>query len=109
MRAGTLRQKIQIWKVESIRNEFNEQYDTYTFAYETRANVMYNSGARSDQNHEVFYTQTVTFEVRSYVDVSDFDHIKWNDVEYRIVSIQEDDNNFNYLQMKRIICEKINK
>lgn len=108
MRAGILIHPIEIWAVTVIRNEFNEQQQTYAKSYETRANVIYSSGARQDTNHEVFYGRNITFEIRQYVPVGDFDYIKWNNEFYRILSIQSDDNNLRYRQMKRVVCELVN-
>lgn len=109
MRAGSLRYKIQIWNVEVTRNEFNEQQDTYTKTFETRANITSTTGQRQDVNNEVFYPKTVTFEVRYYVPIKEFDHIHFKDNRYRVLAIQEDETNLQHSQMKRIICELINE
>lgn len=108
MRAGILKYPIEIWQVTVSTNEFNEQTDTYTKSFETRANITYNSGTRSDINDETVYPQTLNFEVREYVPVGEFDHIKYNGKFYRILSLQIDDTNLQHSMMKKIICELIN-
>ena len=108
MRAGILKYPIEIWQVTVTTNEFNEQTDTYSKSFETRANITYNSGARSDINNEIVYPQTVTFEVRNYVPVGEYDHIKYNDKFYRILTLQEEDSNLQHSMMKKLICELIN-
>ena len=108
MKAGVLKNPIEIWHYTVTYNEFNEQDASYTKSFTTRANIVTDSGQRTDTNNEVFYTQLLTFEVRKYVPVEDFDHIKYNNKEYRIISIQDADFNLNHAMMKRIVCELIN-
>ena len=107
MRAGILKYPIEIWKVTVTRNEYNEQTDTYTKSYSTRANITYNSGSRTDINNEIVYPLNLTFEVRSYVPVTDFDHIKYNSRFYRILAIQSEDSTLQHAMMKKLVCEVI--
>lgn len=109
MRAGTLKYPIQIWQCTVTYNEYNEQESAYENYFSTRANITSESGQRTNENNEVFYTQLLTFEVRRYVPVNDFDRIKYNNKFYRIISIHDAEDNMQHMQMKRIVCELINE
>ena len=104
MRAGQLTDLITILRHSVRQNDFGEQFDTYIPTSTTRANVEPLSGRRADVNSEIFYEHTYRFTIRRYVNVSDFDHIKWKDNEYRILNIDDD----NYLNQKVLIAELVN-
>jgi len=107
MRAGTLKYPVQIWKVMVTQNDYNEQKDVYRLYYNTRANVTYNSGSRTDINNEIVYPKNLTFEVRNYVPVTNFDRLKYNGDYYRILAIEEEDSTLQHSMMKKIVCEKV--
>ena len=87
MVAGTLTEIITILKHSIVISEYGDQSDTYTPARTTRADVIYRSGNRTDSNNEAFYAYHRTLVVRKYIDVNEFDRIKWNDKIWRILSI----------------------
>lgn len=105
MFAGNLNQIIQIYKDVTIKNEVGEQVQEWVKKLTTRANVIHNNGSRTIVNNEVFYTQIRTFEVRHYVDVNDFDRIKYKNHFYQILEIDRNDE----LQKIRIVAEKVNE
>ena len=104
MRAGILTEQVQILRVKVIHNEYGEQRDIYKPWCTTRANITPVSGARTDENYEVFYEHRYKFVVRLYVDVNDFDRILWNGKQYRIINIDENKRQNN----KTIITELVN-
>ena len=87
MLAGKLKEKIKILQVKVARNEYGEQYDTYTPICSTRANVFQRSGARMNDDNEIYYSYSKTFQVRSYVPVTEFDRIEYMGDRYRVLSI----------------------
>lgn len=105
MRAGQLTELITILKLSVTQNDYGEQQDTYTEAGTTRANITPLSGGRTDENSEIFYEHTYRFIVRKYVNIGDFDRIRWNDKEYRVLNINQD----RFLNQKVINAELINK
>lgn len=75
--------------------------------YQTKCNFVWNSGARNVENSEIFFSNTATVTVRSYVDVEEEDHLKINDVEWRIVAMnRQNDTTHNCIVMN---VEKVNK
>jgi len=98
MRAGLLKELIQIITPQLEINDFGEQTTEWVNKYETRARLIHTNGGRVNSNGEIFYSHMKTFEVREYVPIDDFDRIVWNDKQYRILDIEPDDD-----QMKKII------
>ena len=90
MDAGALDTKITILRLVSQRNEFGESVDFYKPLCDTRAQIVHNSGNKSDINYETQYTVTKTFIVRKYVDVREFDRIGYNGHMWNVISIDDD-------------------
>ena len=104
-RAGLLNEVINILAPSSIVNEYGEKVQTYSVKYTTRAKVEHNSGTRSNENNEIFYSYQKSFTVRSYVPVTEFDLIEYNSKRYRIITI---DDRIKVHNDKIIITELIN-
>lgn len=104
-RAGLLQEIIRIYSPTSTVNEYGEKVQTYVKTYETRARVLHDNGTRTTENNEIFYSYQKTFNVRSYVPVTEFDQIEYNDKRYRILSIEDRVKTSND---KLIITELIN-
>lgn len=98
MRAGLLKEKIDIITPEITTNDFGEQTTEWQTKYSTRARLIHTSGNRIEPNGEIFYSHMKTLEVRDYVPVDDFDRIVWNEKQYRILDIEPDES-----QKKKII------
>lgn len=98
MKAGLLKEKIDVITPKIITNDYGEQTTEWELKYSTRARLIHTSGNRIEPNGEIFYSYTKTLEVRSYVPVDDFDRIIWNGKQYRILDIEP-----NVEQMKKII------
>lgn len=104
-RAGLLNEVITILTPTSNVNEFGEKVQTYSIRFTTRARVEHDSGTRSNENNEIFYSYQKSFTVRSYVPVNEFDLIQYNGKKYRITSI---DDRIKTHNDKLIITELIN-
>jgi head-tail adaptor len=98
MRAGLLKEKIQIITPQLTVNDYGEQTTEWVSKYNTRARLIHTGGGRVEYNDEIFYSHMKTLEVREYVPVDDFDRIIWNNKQYRILDIEPDE-----AQMKKII------
>lgn len=86
-RAGLLNEKIKIYKVEWVKDDYGSQVETLKLRSETRARVIYNSGNRTVTNDEVVHDYYRTVVVRYYVEVEDYDVIKWDGKYYIVLSI----------------------
>lgn len=87
MNAGALNEHIEIYTPHIIINEVGEQENEYILKNKTRARVIHNKGNRNIENDEIVYNFVKIFEVRIYVDIEEFDRIKWNDRYYRVLDI----------------------
>lgn len=91
MNAGLLNEYITIEKLEIENNEdFGSQESAYTDYLITKARVIYNTGNKTNDNNEVFFTSSVTFEIRLYNEVDESMRISFKDKKYRILSIIPD-------------------
>lgn len=105
MQAGVLQEVIKILSPQVITTEYGDQHTEYVLKTTTRAKVNYQSGNRSEINHEIFYDMSRTFTVRLYVNVTEEDHLVYNNREYRIINITPD----RQYQQKTILAELINE
>ena len=90
MESGLLKDKILFQRQTVTTDEYGHEITTYTDAFETRADVVWNNGNRIVSNEEIFYENTVSFIVRYYSPVEDTMRIKYQDKLYRIISINPD-------------------
>lgn len=105
MNAGKLKHRIEIFSPHLTTNEVGEQVNEFILKNTTKANVINNSGSREIENDEIVYNYTKTFEVRIYVDVDEFDRIKFQNKFYRILNIDTNDE----LQQITIQTELVNE
>lgn len=89
MIAGRLNEPIKIYHPTVVYNEYGEATEEYKERYTTRARVDHNSGTRAVENNEIVYDYTKTFNVRSYVPVTNDDRIEWQGKMYRILTTQQ--------------------
>lgn len=105
MIAGQLTEVIEIHRPTITINEYGEQSTTYILNCTTRARQLHNSNSREQINDEIIYNHIHTLYVRNYVDVKEYDYIKWNDKLYKILSIIPNKQRME-LEIK---CELINE
>ena len=89
MIAGRLNEVVKIYNVESTVNDYGERIEDYVLSMTTRARVDFNSGNRTNENDEIVYNYQKTFNVRSYVPVTDTSHIEWQEKMYRVLSVEK--------------------
>lgn len=106
MESGLLKDKILFQRQTVTTDEYGHEITTYTDAFETRADVVWNNGNRIVSNEEIFYENTVSFIVRYYSPVEDTMRIKYQDKLYRIISINPDKEIY---YRKIIIAQLINE
>lgn len=93
MKSSDLKEKIEICEQVVTKTDFGRTLISYKHKSYTLARVNYSSGNRLVENEEIFYSVEREFIVRSYVDVSDTDIIKYQDNEWQILSI---DRSYNF-------------
>ena len=89
MQSGLFNKPITIFEPIDSINEYGEQTIDWRIKYDTRANVVYASSARENQNSEEFFAYIVTFGVRSYVPVTERCQIEFRGKRFRIITIEE--------------------
>lgn len=105
MRAGLIQQPIDIYKPYVEKNEFGEQVTVYKKEIHTRARIIYDDGERVNMDGDMTYVYTLTFEVRRYHKISEYDHVHYTDKKFRILSIEH-----NKAEQKQVIkCQLINE
>lgn len=90
MRAGLLKEKIEILRASIVKNSMGEDIETWNTVYTTRAKVENVSSNIETVNSELTYSYTKRFEVRFYVPIEDFDRLVWRGKIYRVISIDKD-------------------
>ena len=106
MESGLLKDIITFQKQFVAVDVYGHEITTYTDAFTTRADVIWNNGNRIVSNDEIVYENTVSFVVRYYCPVEDTMRIKHQDKLYRIISINPDRDLF---RNKTIVTELINE
>lgn len=89
MIAGILNEYIEIYSSYITKNKVGEQVEEWIKKNHTKAHIIHNTGSRNVENYEVVYNYIKTFQVRYYVDVNEFDRIKWDNKFYRILNIDK--------------------
>ena len=105
MNAGSLTEIIEIYSPFIKINDVGEQVTEYIYKNTTKAHKVNLKGSRDIENHEIVYNYTKIFEFRIYVDVDEFDRIKWNNKFYRILDIDTNKE----LQKITITTELVNE
>lgn len=105
MWAGQLRDKIDITRFDKVKNDYGEEVVSYTYIGSVRAGVINNPTSRTVINSEIQYPYTKNLVVRKYVDVSENDWIKYKEKDYRILSIEENEQ----YQNKMITVQLVNE
>ena len=106
MKAGLLNKNCIIMRKTVITGDYRDR-EVWEEHFRTKCQFIWNSGNRQTENNEIFYSNVATVVVRSYVDVQDEDHILIDNVEWRILAInRQNDTQHNCITIN---VEKINK
>lgn len=97
MKAGVLKEVVELWKPVNTLTEYGEHTEEYTFVCKTRSAVDYVNGYRMASNNEMFYPSSCTFLLRHYIPVQEPMRIKYRDRFYQITSVKHDLNYHNIL------------
>lgn len=87
--AGKLNEVVEIYDVVTERNAFGEDEMNMIKTYDTRAQVIYSGGSRTNINSDMIVPYNKRFVMRIYVPVTETSWIKWNGRFYRVMSIEE--------------------
>ena len=102
--AGRLKEIVEIYSNTITKDEYGQDVEQRVLKCSTRVDLKHNNGNRQLENSEIVHNYNKTIVVRYYVDVEDYDLIKWNNVFYRVLDVEP---NREY-QFKTITMEKIN-
>ena len=105
MQAGQLNEKIQIYDLVKVKDDFGRISENRVLSYDTRAKVGHISGSRTVINSEIQTPYVKNFVIRIYVPVNDTSWIKYNDKFYRVTSIDKN----TYMQQQVITAEEVNE
>nr|WP_320038858.1 phage head closure protein [uncultured Bacteroides sp.] len=105
MQAGLLKYLIEIQKVNTNKDIYGAESESWVTNVNCKADIKFNSGNKVVQNSEVVITNQLTFVIRYYVDINESMRIIYDKKKYRIISIDSD----NRLMKKTIIAELINE
>ena len=105
MNAGHLTEKIEILRKAITVNEYSEEVKKWNVIYTTRAALLHKSATKSVENNELRTAYTKEFTVWLYVDIDEFDRIKWNNKLYTVLDITPNKANNN----KIITVELLNE
>lgn len=104
MRAGLLTDKITIKRPRTVKNQYGEEVVEYDTIWNTRARIVHNGGARTNENESIFYTSLKTLEIRDYVPIDYYDIVEYNLKQWRVLDIEH----FKPQQKQHIKIELIN-
>lgn len=93
MRAGTLKEKITLLKPISVRTATGSEDILYQPDEIIRAKKNFKSGSRVNENGEIIFDYSYSFEVRWFASLNENYHISYNNQEYRILNIEKVDYN----------------
>ena len=106
MIAGLLNEMIEIHSPILRANEYGEIEDNvYKKEFQTKAQVVYNSGNTVVDNNEIFTEYKLQFIVRIYHKIKETDRVFFNGRFYQIESIEK---NRQY-QLQKLNCTLVNE
>lgn len=90
MNAGLFKERIDIYRGESISDQYGSDSTEYIFKHSTKARVLITKQDREIINYSEEYPTIVTFCVRLYNDIRHTDRIMYCSDNYMILSIYKD-------------------
>ena len=91
MNSALLKHPIEIYQLITTKTEYGTISTSYELKYKTRAHIMFNSENQVVSEGEVWFPINRTFVVRSYVNVTETDRIKYDNKWWKITSINKND------------------
>jgi len=105
MKAGLLREFITIYRYENVQSPTGEITKQKKEIALLRAYRLKSNGSNKEVAKELFDTQSITFQIRYFLDIQDSDILVYKDTEYKITFIDEN----IWDRTLKIIVQKINK
>lgn len=105
MKAGNLREKIEIYKPVATKTEYGNNRIDYELHYTTRCMVRHDSGNVQETNGEIFHSKSKMFIVRYYVPIRENMRILYDGSYYSIDSIVPN----KYYNNLEITCTLVNE
>ena len=106
MEAGKLTERITIQRQDVVRDVYGSTTTTWTdVVTDLPAAVGYVSGNREIDNEEIFHGRITTFTIRWRGSVSETMQILWDDLKYRILSIDRRTHRREYYIRTELINE----
>lgn len=103
MRAGNLKDRIDIYRKVDIRTASGAQDTKYEFKCSCRAQARYTSGSRNVENDQIFYAVDRDFVVRSYIPIELTDQIHFDGSIWQVLSIDHSKQYNNiYIKTTRV-------
>lgn len=105
MNSALLKDRIDIYELQTETTKVGTIRQSYVFKYSARACVQFKGENQVVSEGEVFYPVTMNFIVRSHVPVVETDRIYYDNKKWRILSIDKN----QYYNDKNILCTLINE
>lgn len=87
MNSAYLKHPIEIYELVTTKTEYGTIETSYVKKYDTKAMVKFDSESQVVSEGEIFYPINRTFIVRAYVPVIETDRIRFDNKDWRILSI----------------------
>ena len=87
MNSAYLKHPIEIYELVTTKTEYGTIKTSYVKKYDTKAMVKFDSESQVVSEGEIFYPINRTFIVRAYVPVVESDRIRFDNKDWRILSI----------------------
>lgn len=84
MRAGLLKEVIEVFSPVVNTNDFGEQTTIYNHSHTYRARILHRTHGRENMNGDVVYPNSHELQVRIYTDINDYDIILFQNHYYRL-------------------------
>ena len=105
MDSARLIHPIEILGLTTVTTQYGNNKSSYTPKYNTKAHIIFNSESMVTSEGEILYPTNRTFVVRAYVPVIETDRIRWDNKEWKILTI----NKNQYYNDIEIITTLVNK
>lgn len=105
MNAGMLTEKIEIFRKRIVVNDYSEEVEEWERICTTRAGLKHKSGGVTVEGKEITSMYTKEFLMWYYVNIDEFDRIKWENKLYNVLDITPNKENNN----KTVTVELVNE
>lgn len=104
MKAGILKDIIEIYEPKVVSTDYGDQKITYVYFYKTHACIQDTGGNRAEEANRIVFNNSKRFIVRYYVPIKETMRIKFDNKWWKINQIQSN----KFYNDKEIDCELVN-